>query len=76
MASLKEIIQDLAQGDDSELLVMSFDIGTTRCEWPIRISRATPTEVYLFVSRLECLHRTQGARMVSPPSVGRPEQVG
>jgi hypothetical protein len=55
MASLKEIIQDLAQGDDSELLVMSFDIGTTRCEWPIRTSRATPTEVYLFVSRLESL---------------------
>jgi hypothetical protein len=55
MASLKEIIQDLAQGDDSELLVMSFDIGTTQCKWPFRMLRATPTKVYLFVSRLESL---------------------
>ncbi|KAG7561958.1 hypothetical protein FFLO_02598 [Filobasidium floriforme] len=30
MTSLRDIVEDLAQGDESELLVMSFDIGTTQ----------------------------------------------
>lgn len=37
MASLRDIVEDLAQGDESELLVMSFDIGTTQCESPGKV---------------------------------------